>query len=191
MNRKGVGGLGTLPLLAIFLIASALVRLSGGPWMAMALNAAEKPHAEAAADAPAAPSVVVPEVLEALRRREEAVAMEEARLNSRMEEVAAAEAQMRETLAALEAAEARLAATIAAADGAAESDLAQLTAVYETMKPKEAAPLFEAMDPAFAAGFLGRMRPDAAARILAGLKPETAYAISVILASRNSGAPTN
>lgn len=189
MNRKGVGGLGTLPLLAIFLIASALVRLSGGPWMAMALNAAEKPKAEAGA--PAAPSVAVPEVLEALRRREEAVAREEARLNRRMEEVSAAEAQMRETLAALEAAEARLAATIAAADGAAENDLSQLTAVYETMKPKEAAPLFEAMDPAFAAGFLGRMRPDAAARILAGLTPETAYAISVILASRNSGAPTN
>ena len=69
-------------------------------------------------------------------------------------------------------------------------DVAQLTAVYAAMKPKEAAAVFEEMDPAFAAGFLGRMKPDAAAQIVAGLSPGKAYSISVILAGRNVGTPT-
>jgi flagellar motility protein MotE (MotC chaperone) len=64
-----------------------------------------------------------------------------------------------------------------------------LTAVYETMKPKDAAALFEAMQPEFAAGFLGRMRPEAAGAILAGMSPEAAYAASLLLAGRNAAVP--
>ena len=97
-----------------------------------------------------------------------------------------AEERARATLVELQAAERALRATIALADGAAEGDLARLTAVYENMKPQQAAPLFQQMTPGFAAGFLGRMRPDAAAAILSGLEPEAAYAISVILAGRNA-----
>ena len=69
---------------------------------------------------------------------------------------------------------------------AAEDDLAGLTRVYETMKPKDAAALFERMDARFAAGFLARMRPEAGAGIMAGLSPEAAHAISVVLAGRNA-----
>ncbi|WP_373030229.1 MotE family protein [Sulfitobacter sp.] len=95
-----------------------------------------------------------------------------ARIEARLVEIADAEQQLRETLA--------LSST------AAEDDLARLTAVYENMKPKDAAPLFEAMMPDFAAGFLARMRPDAAAKIMSGLKPEFSYSISVVLAGRNA-----
>jgi flagellar motility protein MotE (MotC chaperone) len=84
-----------------------------------------------------------------------------------------------------------LRAVLAIADGAAEGDLARLTAVYESMKPKDAAPLFEKMAPEFAAGFLGRMRPEAAGAILSGLPPDMAYSISAILAGRNATAPTD
>ena len=95
-----------------------------------------------------------------------------------------------EQIARLSAAETSLRQVMSLAEGAAEGDVAQLTAVYAAMKPKEAAAVFEEMDPAFAAGFLGRMKPDAAAQIVAGLSPGKAYSISVILAGRNVGTPT-
>ena len=84
-----------------------------------------------------------------------------------------------------------LKATLALADGAAEADIERLTAVYQAMKPKDAAALFETMAPEFAAGFLGRMPPEAAAAILSGMSPEAAYGVSVIVAGRNAGARQN
>ena len=90
---------------------------------------------------------------------------------------------------ALTDAEEKLAATLAQTDHAADKDVARLVAVYERMKPKDAAPLFEEMAPEFAAGFLARMRPEAAAAVMAGLAPPRAYAISVLLAGRNAKAP--
>src|SRR5690606_31963207 len=71
------------------------------------------------------------------------------------------EAAVRRSIEELSATEASLSETLARADGAAEQDLDKLTAVFEAMKPKEAAVLFEAMAPEFASGFLGRMRPQA------------------------------
>ena len=89
----------------------------------------------------------------------------------------------------MQAVEAKLSATLSVADGAAEKDLARLTAVYEAMKPKDASALFETMAPEFAAGFLGRMRPEAAALVMTGLSPKAAYGISVLLAGRNALVP--
>jgi hypothetical protein len=86
-------------------------------------------------------------------------------------------------------AEERLRGLMTLAEDSAEGDLAQLTSVYENMKPKEAALLFERMSPDFAAGFLGRMRPEAAAAIMSGLPPELGYSISVLLAGRNAARP--
>jgi flagellar motility protein MotE (MotC chaperone) len=128
-------------------------------------------------------------VLEALSAREARVAALEASASDRMAALALAEKAAAEQVAALTAAEQALAATIALADSAAETDLARLTAVYETMRPKDAAALFEAMDPEFAAGFLGRMRPDAAAAILAGMTAASGYRVSLLLAARNANVP--
>ena len=85
--------------------------------------------------------------------------------------------------------EEELKSTLALADGAAEADIQKLTAVYQAMKPKDAAALFETMSPEFAAGFLGRMPPDSAAAILSGMSAESAYGVSVIVAGRNARAP--
>ncbi len=90
----------------------------------------------------------------------------------------------------MQAMEDELRSTLALADKAAENDIAGLTAVYQAMKPKDAAALFETMSPEFAAGFLGRLPPDSAAAILSAMSPEAAYGISVIVAGRNVGAPT-
>jgi flagellar motility protein MotE (MotC chaperone) len=92
-------------------------------------------------------------------------------------------------MTALAAAEAKLSETLSRADGAAETDLAQLTQVYESMKPKDAAKLFAAMDPEFAAGFLGRMQPASSAAIMSGMPADAAYAVSVLLAGRNAMVP--
>jgi len=89
----------------------------------------------------------------------------------------------------LAAAETNLKEVLALADGAAEQDIARLTAVYEAMKPADAAKIFDAMAPDFAAGFLGRMQPAAAAAVLAGMAPDKAYSISVLIAGRNAMVP--
>ena len=106
-----------------------------------------------------------------------------------MAALALAESAIASRLAEMQSVEAKLAATLSLADGAAEKDLARLTAVYEAMKPKDASALFETMAPEFAAGFLGRMRPDAAALVMTGLSPKAAYGISVLLAGRNALVP--
>lgn len=98
--------------------------------------------------------------------------------------------QLEKKLLELEDAENELANTLAIADKAAEEDITRLTSVYENMKSKEAAEIFETMDISFAAGFLSRMRPDAAAGILSNVDTKVAYAISVVMAGRNVGAPT-
>ena len=128
-------------------------------------------------------------MLETIQAKEAEIEAREKEQNSREKTLEAAGEEISARLAELKEAEDNLRATIAITDGASESDLSKLTAVYENMKPKDAAALFEAMEPDFAAGFLSRMRPDAAANVMAGLPPELAYSISVILAGRNANAP--
>ena len=104
---------------------------------------------------------------------------------------ALADAAITRRMEEMKAVEEELKATLALADGAAEEDLARLTAVYQAMKPKDAAKLFETMSPEFAAGFLGRMPPESAAAILSGMSSEAAYGVSVIVAGRNAEVPKN
>lgn len=180
--RRQPGG-GILGLLMLTLVASGAIRLGLGVNEAVA-NAPE----------PASEPLVCPQppaaLAEALTQRENRLAAQEYALNDRLAALALADKAIEARLVALTETEAKLSATITMADGAAESDLARLTSVYEAMKPKDAAPLFEEMAPEFAAGFLGRMKPDAAAAILGGMTANKAYAVTILLASRNAGAPT-
>lgn len=181
---------GTLTLIALLLVASGLIRL-GGPAAAIAREVAifDGPSGTM----PELGACKTPEDVElalvALDERQARLDAREAEIEERLALLTEAETSMKETLAELEAAEAALDATLSVASTAAEDDLARLTAVYETMKPKEAAALFSQMDAQFAAGFLGRMRPEAAAAVMAGLDPQTAYTISVVLAARNADVP--
>lgn len=191
----GRGGRGTLVVVAALFAGSAAFRFAAGPGTAIADEVA-RPGLPATATPARDGSAILNEadlerLLLDLRDRESRVGDRERAVEARAAAAELAEARAREAIDQLEAAERDLRATIALADSAAENDLAQLTAVYENMKPQQAAPLFQQMTPAFAAGFLGRMRPDAAAAILSGLEPEAAYAISVILAGRNASVPTS
>lgn len=180
-------GRGALMILALLLASSGALRL--GSDIGQALARAPDAAGAVASDAPLLCPPPPLALAEALSAREAQVATQEAALADRLAALALADRAIEQRMTALAAAEAELTKTLALSDGAAEADLARLTAVYEAMKPKDAAAVFGSMEPDFAAGFLGRMRPDAAAAVLAGMAPETAYAVSVLLAGRNALVP--
>jgi flagellar motility protein MotE (MotC chaperone) len=187
--RRKAAGRGPLVILALILAGSAALRLGSGVGVALANapdNQAETVEPSTPGHCPAPPLALA----EALTTREGKVAAKEAAINDRMAALALAETAIQQRLTAMQTAEANLAATLSIADEAAEKDIVKLTAVYESMKPKDAAALFTAMDPAFAAGFLTRMQPGAAGAIMAGMAPDAAYGISVLMAGRNARAPT-
>lgn len=191
-HRRRATGRGVLVVIAFLLLGSAALRLGNGAGQALARAAGADPVESGAAQA--TPGACLAEgdlqpLLNALQKREAQLETREAAFEDRMKALRVADREVGRKLAALETAETRLRGTIALAETASEDDLARLTRVYETMKPKQAAALFEKMDPNFAAGFLGRMRPDAAAKIMTGLSPEAAHLFSVVLAGRNANVP--
>lgn len=187
MSRRRRPGRGTLFVVAMLFAMSGALRLGSGVGAALAgsdTSPAEDPVADpAVCKNPAALS-------EALTLREDRLTVREAALEDRLAALALADDAITKRMAEMQAMEDELRATLAMADQAAEKDVAGLTAVYQAMKPKDAAALFETMSPEFAAGFLGRLPPDSAAAILSAMSPEAAYGISVIVAGRNVGAPT-
>lgn len=180
-----------LPVVAGLLLASAVLRATS-----LAGEGAETPAADASPETGEGSGLVCEgadaseTMLAAFRAREERLLAREAAVEDRARALNVTEGEVTEKLAALAEAEQSLAALLAVAETAASDDLAQLTAVYETMKPVQAAAIFTQMDPNLAAGFLGMMRPEAAAAVMAGLDPATAYVISALIASRHSGVPT-
>ena len=189
-GRLRRSGRGALFVLALLLGGSGAIRLGLGADHAFAKVSAEGPATGTEAAAPICePDAGALAMLEELKARESRLKAREAELDDRAQAIAVAREEIEGRLATLVAAEEKLSATLTLADQAAEDDVARLVAVYEKMKPKDAAALFAAMDPDFAAGFLARMRPDAAAAVMAGLEPSTGYAISVVLAGRNAKAP--
>ncbi|MFT6451062.1 MAG: flagellar motility protein MotE (MotC chaperone) [Halocynthiibacter sp.] len=194
MPRKSWrNGRGVLWLIAGLLLVSGVLRLGSGTGAAIAREVAdmkagkvEAAHTEALL---CQSDDDLNALLQALQARESQIKQREGAMSDQLKALEIARAEFEENIAVLIEAEAKLNATLALADNAAEGDLARLTAVYENMKPKDAALLFEEMAPDFAAGFLGRMRPDAAAAVMAGLEPSTGYSISVILAGRNAAVP--
>lgn len=181
-------GRGALVFIAILLAGSGTLRIALGAGHALAK--AGDPDAEATE----MPQICEPDggalaMLEDLRAREARLARREAQAADRQQALVLAKAEIDEKLEALVAAEERLAGTLALADQAADTDVSRLVAVYEKMKPKDAAQLFDEMAPDFAAGFLARMTPESAASVMAGLDPQKAYTISVLLAGRNAAAP--
>jgi len=131
----------------------------------------------------------IPELVVDLRRREEALAMNQRAQDAREQALLDAETRISQQIAALDAAEQALMATMALADRAAETDLQRLTAVFEAMRPEQAAQVVAEMAPEFAAGLIGQLRPEIAAAIFSGLEPRQAYALSAILAGRNAQVP--
>lgn len=173
-----------LTTLSFLFICGLGLRIATATSVALAAGADESTFEQACA------AVDAPEALvAALQDREQALDAREARADQHQQELVQLRAELAEQMDALHQAEAELRQHLAIVDQGAEAELAQLTSVYEAMKPADAARLFSEMNPEFAAGFLGRMSPQAAAGILAGLDPAEAYAMSVVLAGRNATLP--
>ena len=187
MSLRRKSGRGALFVIAMLFAMSGALRLGSGVGAALAESggaAEEKPAAQPqTCENPVALS-------EALTLREDRLTAREAALQDRLAALALAETAISERMAEMQAMEEELRSTLVLADQAAEKDLTRLTEVYQAMKPKDAAALFETMSPEFAAGFIGRLPPDAGAAILSAMSPDAAYGISVIVAGRNVGAPT-
>ena len=198
MKKKEDGGKvtranrGAILLIACLLGSSAVLRLGLSATQVFAEGAVVEKAAMEEKPVEAQPAVdrdTLSTLLASLQERERALEEREKEVAMRMQAMKMAREEIDKKLAHLEQVEEELRSTIALANSAAEEDLARLTAVYENMKPKDAAGLFEEMDADFAAGFLSRMRPDAAASIMTGLTPQKAYTISVVLAGRNADIP--
>lgn len=180
-RRLRLGGLG---LVAACILASVLLRLPGmGAAIAQGSVLPAAGHAAASCIGESA----LGDLIEELNLRAARLDQRETALEDRLQALAVSEAALEETRAALVAAETQLLQTLALADTAAERDIARMTAVYEAMKPRQAAQLFEAMPAEFAAGYLAAMRTEAAAAVLSGMNPEAAFAVSLVLTARNAG----
>ena len=187
-RKKTARNRGALFVVTCLLLASALFRIGDDAGRALA-KVAEADSSPIMEPQVCAPGPDIAALLEAFDAREARLEQRETEVADRMRALEIADTEVSRKLVQLVEAEEALRATLALADTAAEDDLTKLTAVYQNMKPKEAAVLFEEMDPQFAAGFLGRMEPSAAAGIMAGLTPQAAYTISVVLAGRNASVP--
>jgi flagellar motility protein MotE (MotC chaperone) len=179
---------GALVIIAALLVGSAVIRTGIGAGAAFARTETETTPAVVAAQECKSDADMAA-LLVALQQREDSLQRRESQVRLRMQALAAADTEVQKKLDALREAEAKLRDTIALAETASEDDINRLVAVYEAMKPKEAAALFDTMEPAFSAGFIARMRPEAAAPILAGMRAEAAYSVSAILAGRNAEVP--
>lgn len=176
----------TFTVIAVLLAASGAIRIGFGVGEALARAPETTEESAAPLECPAPPLAVA----QALSDREARLMAREGALEDRLAALDLAEAAIETRLEELATAEAELDRMVTLSDGAAEQDLTRLTAVYEAMKPDDAARLLAAMPVEFAAGFLGRMRPESAALALAGMEPETAFAITALIAGRNALAPT-
>lgn len=120
-----------------------------------------------------------------LREARDRVAQREKSLDERAQTLEAIEEKLRNRLEELDAARRALERTASLVGDAAGRDVRHLAEMYATMKPKQAAEIFDRMTPSFAAGFLAQMTADAAALVLANMDADKAYAVSLLLATRN------
>ncbi|RZV42883.1 MAG: hypothetical protein EX271_04965 [Acidimicrobiales bacterium] len=107
-------------------------------------------------------------------------------MNERQAALQELEKTLKVQLTGIESANAELDKKIATLKAGANEDLAHLVAMYQTMKPKQAATIFDSMDPAFAAGFLREMNSNAAGLIMANMNAKKSYTISVLIAQKNA-----
>lgn len=190
VRRRRWLGRGSLWAIVLLFITSGTIRIVESDGLALARGTIDPaPHDDTPPDQDCATEPDLMALQRELQAREARVIENEGLLRDREQALQQAETRINRRLEDLVAAEEKLARTVSIADGAADEDVARLVSVYESMKPKEAAPLFSEMAPEFAAGFLARMHPAAAAAVMANLDPKEAYTISVIMAGRNAGAP--
>lgn len=150
-------------------------------------------HAEGDAAVAAEPAVPAEEaaapisksemtVLESLSERRKELATRAEALDTRERLLAAAEKRVEDRISELKEIEARINVRIGEQDAENEARLAGLVAMYETMKPKDAARIFERLDMGVLLDVVKRMQPRKMAAVMAAMDPVTAQDLTVELA---------
>ncbi len=121
-------------------------------------------------------------LLERLAARRAELDAREAELAMRADLVAAAEARLEERTQALVVLEARVNAMVEEQQAVEEGDFAGIVAMYEVMKPSEAATIFDDLDMNVLLRVARAIKPRKMSPILAKMNPERAQALTVALA---------
>lgn len=107
-------------------------------------------------------------------------------LDRKRAEIAEAEARLTRRLLELRDASTSPAARQSAQAAAIEEDIRRMVAIYDVMKPGEAASIMAHLPPAYAAEILMRVGPENGARIVGALDPETAAVMTAHMGARSA-----
>lgn len=169
-----LGGVFVLPSLAAFAwradISRALMAVAEPP--ALLEGCTDVPEAVALADE--------------LKLRAQRIDRYLADIDARKAELANAEAAIQAKLVELKAIRAGIGARRTAASTAVQDDINRLVAVYDQMKPAEAAKVLTNLPPDFAAEILMRVQPEAGARIIAAVDPGQAAILTTHMGARSA-----
>lgn len=131
----------------------------------------------------------IPEVaslVERLTIREDRIAKALAELASRKAEIAAAREALTAELRRLKASSRGVSGSRTNRQVAVEDDISRLVAVYEAMKPKEAAAVLQALPPDYSAELLMRVNPETGARVIAAMEPDKAAVLTTYMGARSA-----
>jgi flagellar motility protein MotE (MotC chaperone) len=129
------------------------------------------------------------DIVTRLGERRDTLDAREQELDMRLALIEAAEKRLEERTAALKALEARVNALVEEKKSDEKEQFAGIVAMYETMKPKEAAVIFDTLDTQMLVRVVRAMNPRKVAPILARMEPMKAKALTSGLA-REEAEPT-
>ena len=130
-----------------------------------------------------------PQLVERLGERREALEAQAAELEMRLALVEAAEMRLDQRTAELKALEARINALVDQQEADEREQFVSLVAMYETMKPKEAALIFDALDLPVLARVAQAMSPKKMGPIMAKMNPNKAKSLTSMLVAAETPQP--
>lgn len=140
------------------------------------------PLMEGCADVPEAVALA-----EVLRDRALRIERYQADLARQKAELADARAQIEDKLIQLQALKTDLRSRDTGRGQAVQQDIDRLVAVYDQMKPAEAAAVLSNLPTEFAAEILMRVQPESGARIIASVEPRQAALLTARMGARSIG----
>lgn len=130
-----------------------------------------------------------PQLIERLGERREELASQEAELEMRQALVEAAEMRLDQRTAELKALEAKINALVDQQKSDEREQFVSLVAMYETMKPKEAALIFDALDLPVLVRVAQAMSPKKMGPIMAKMNPNKAKSLTAMLVAAETQEP--
>jgi flagellar motility protein MotE (MotC chaperone) len=166
------------PILSIF---GGMLVLAAAGQVVMLMDGTSRLTANAKPSEVMAGCTDVPEAValaETLRERSLRVDAYMQDLERKKAEIASAEKQLTEKLVELRKIKQQLAQRDAGQRQAVDDDIGRLIAVYDQMKPEQAAMVLSNLPPDFAAQILVRVQPETGARIMASVEPGQAAVLT-------------